>query len=232
MKKFSLSLLGKKKNRYDEEGLDGYDWYEGQPRWPLTRILKVVFTTISILVWAVILIRIFSSQNSQFEKMILLNDTAAGFYPGEDAAVTRIHSATDGQEDEAVFVYYPVYLDEAQNLQLTARIRRSKLPPTGGDLGYTFILRERVGDTTRYYPLSYHALERRFGYAFFRLCWEEVVWDPQGVYTFLIFDGDYDPEKADEPYAALDAHFSFTVSNKDTYSSKITPPKKVWEWVE
>ena len=78
MDKFSKWRAEKKRIReINAEGWDGYDWDENQPKWPLTRILKVGFNTIAVIIWAIILIRIFTSGNDKYEKMILLNDSAA-----------------------------------------------------------------------------------------------------------------------------------------------------------
>ena len=76
MRKFSLGLDARKK-KYETEGIDGYDWNEAQPKWPITRIMNTAFGIISVIVWILILTRIFASGNSEYEKMILLNEKAA-----------------------------------------------------------------------------------------------------------------------------------------------------------
>jgi len=233
MRKFSLKRWIQNKLRnseYETEGLDGYDWYEGQTKWPLTRILKVVFCTISVLVWAIILFRIFSSQNDDFEKMILLNDRAAEIYEQSEEPVIRIHSATAEQEDEAVMVYYPIYLPKVKNLQLTVRINRNFFPPEGSGSGYTFVMRVSGKDSTVYVPLTYYQSERNFQYLFFRLCFEEVEWEENSVYTFLAFEGDYTPKENEEnPYPLSESRFHFTVKNSETYCNQFLPNQKIYE---
>ncbi len=228
MHKFSIKLAAKK-SKYDEEGLDGYDWYPGQTRWPLTRIIKVIFCTISVLVWIVILFRIFSSSNGDFEKMILLNDRAAEVYLNTDESVIRINSSTEDSESNSVLLYYPVYLPETENLQFTVRINRNTLPPGKGETGYTFVLRATVGEESVYYPLSYYEKEKRFQYTFFRLCFEEVEWQEDAVYTFLAYDGIYEAKDGDPPFPVSDADYHFIVKNTQTYCREITPQKDLYQ---
>lgn len=224
MNKFSKWRAEKKRIReINAEGLDGYDWDENQPKWPLTRILKVVFNTIAIIVWAVVLLRIFTSGNSEYEKMILLNDAAAAVYPTETAEILRIHSATDEQEDGSVLIYYPAYLSETDNLQFTARVNTRTRPAGKGEVGYTFILRETADGETSYYTLSYYAMEKTFQYRFYRLCYEGVEWKENGTYTFLVFDEDFVPEEGEQPYPASKAGFTFTIRSADTYCNVTTP---------
>lgn len=231
MHKFSMMLASrpKKKSRYDEEGIDGYDWYEGQTRWPITRIIKVVFCTISAIVWAIILFRIFSSGNAEFEKMILLDDRASLIYSGQQKQVVRIFSATEEQIDGSIMIYYPVYLPETDNLQFTARVNRKAFPPATGETGYTFVLRESGSEETRYYPLSYYKQEKRFQYTFFRLCFDGVELQEDRVYTFLAFSGDYVSQDESNPYPVTSSRFHFTLCNTDTYRKEITPNSDVFE---
>lgn len=228
MQKFSIKLAAKK-SKYDEEGLDGYDWYEGQTRWPMTRIIKVVFCTISVLVWILILFRIFSSSNAEFEKMILLNDRAAEIYLDTKEQVLRINSSTEDSESDSVLLYYPVYLPETENLQFTARINRNNLPPAEGETGYTFILRATFGEETRYYPLSYYEKDRRFQYTFFRLCFEGVEWQEDASYTFLLYSGIHEAKEGDTPYSVNDAKYHFVIKNSETYCREITPSKDTYQ---
>ena len=216
----------------NEEGLDGFDWYEGQPKWPLTRIVDVAFAVIAVFVWAVILFRIFSSQNAEFEKMILLNENARQFYTAEESEVLRIHSSTADQEDGSVLVYYPVYLEEADNFQFTARVRRKAIPPGKGETGYTFILRESGSEGDRYFNLSYFCQERNFSYTYFRLCFEGVELKEDCVYTFLVFDGGYEPTDESSPYPVTESRFHFTLYNSDTYTNKTAPKTDVFKDLE
>lgn len=199
------------------EGWDGYDWNENQPKWPLTRILKVIFYTIAALVWAIILFRIFTSGNNEYEKMILLNDRAAEIYPTQSTEVLRIHSATDKQEDGSVLIYYPVYLPETDNLQLTARVNTRTRPAGDGEVGYQFVLKETSEGETKYYPLSYYAVDKTFQYRFYRLCFEGVEWKENGTYTFFLFNEDYSPQTGEHPYPASKAEFNFVIRNSETY---------------
>ena len=118
MRKFSIGLDARKK-KYETEGIDGYDWNEAQPKWPITRIMNTAFGIISVIVWILILTRIFASGNSEYEKMILLNEKAAAVYPGECREVLRINSAIDEDAKGGVIVQYPVYLEKTENFQLT-----------------------------------------------------------------------------------------------------------------
>ncbi len=232
MNKFLKWRAEKKRIReINAEGWDGYDWNENQPKWPLTRILKVAFNTIAVLIWAIILIRIFTSGNNEYEKMILLNDAASQIYPVEISEVLRIHSATDKQEDGSVLVYYPVYLSEVDTLQFTARVNTRTRPAGDSETGYQFILKETADGETKYYPLSYYAMEKTFQYRFYRLCYEGVEWKEKGTYTFLLFDENYVPQTEDHPYPASKAEFSFLLRDLDTYCNTTTPDEDVFREV-
>lgn len=229
MNKFSKWRAEKKRIReINAEGWDGYDWNENQPKWPLTRILKVGFNTIAVIIWAIILLRIFTSGNNEYEKMILLNDSAAQIYPTQSAEVIRIHSATDEQEDGSVLIYYPVYLPEADNFQLTARVNTRTRPAGDGEIGYQFVLKETADGETKYYPLSYYAMEKTFQYRFYRLCFESVEWKENGTYTFLLFGEDFVPQTGEHPYSPSKAEFTFVVRNSDTYCNTTSPDEDIF----
>ena len=229
MRKFSIGLDGKRK-KYETEGVDGYDWNEAQPKWPITRIMNTAFGIISVIVWILILTRIFASGNSEYEKMILLNDKASAIYPGEVREVLRINSAIDKEAEGGVIVQYPVYLEKAENLQLTARVNRRTVKPGSGKMGYTFILRESGGEESRFYTVSYHSVKKQFQYSFFRICFEGVKLDQSKVYTLFVYQGDFAP--ADGKYPADKAEFSFTVLNSDTYCNTVTPKRSTFQKVK
>lgn len=229
MRKFSLGLDARRK-KYETEGVDGYDWNEAQPKWPITRIMNTVFGIISVIVWILILTRIFASGNSEYEKMILLNDKASAVYPGEVREVLRINSAIDKDVDGGVIIQYPVYLEEVDNLQLTARVNRRTIRPGSGKTGYTFVLRESGGEESRFYTVSYYSVEKQFQYTFFRICFEGIELDQNKVYTLFVYQGDFAP--ADGKYPADEAEFSFTVLNSDTYCNKVTPKRNTFQKVK
>ena len=189
--------------------------------------MNTVLAVGSVIVWVLILFRIFSSGNAEFEKMILLNEKAAAIYPEKTAEVLRIHPSTSEEEDGGVILSYPIYLEEAENLQFTARINRRTLPPKGKAPGYTFILRETGGEETRFYSLSYYESEKKFQYEFFRLCFEGISLDEKKVYTFFVYQGEVLPQ--DGKFPAAEADFSFTVYNSDTYANQITPQSGVFK---
>lgn len=226
MKKFSIWP----KKKPEEEGLDGYDWNEAQPKWPLSRVMNTTLVVGSVIVWVLILFRIFSSGNADFEKMILLDENAARIYPEKTAEVLRIHPSTSAEDGEEVMLYYPIYLEKADNFQLTARINRRKLPPKGNSPGYTFVLRETDGKNSKYYPLSYFESEKRFQYEFFRLCFNEVCFSEEKGYTLFVYAGSYLPEGGE--YSPAEADFSFTVFHSDTYANTITPNEDVFQKVK
>ncbi len=225
MRKYSLSLLAKK-SHVNDEGIDGYDWDESQPRWPLTRIINVSFGIISVVVWVLILFRIFASSGSSFEEMILLNDKAAKFYPVESRQVLRIHSDTGEDAENGVVVSFPVYLEKADNFQLTARVNRRVFSPGKGKIGYTFVLRESGEEGSRYIPVSYSDSLKKFNYTFFRLCFEGVEFQEDFSYTLLMYQGEAIPEKGE--YIPSEADFRFAVYTPDTYSKYITCKEDVF----
>jgi hypothetical protein len=164
--------------------------------------------------------------------MILLNKTAADVYPLEQNEVVRIHSSTENQEDGSVLIYYPVYLDEVDNLQFTARVRRRALPPGKGETGYTFILRETGGGETRYHQLSYHSMEKNISYTFFRLCFEGVELEEDSICTFLVFEGGYEAKDGEDPYPVTDSKFRFTICNSDTYRNRTVAKTKLYKRID
>lgn len=226
MRKFSLSLAARKKGV--TEGVDGYDWNEAQPKWPITRIMNTAFGIISVIVWALILFRIFSSSGSEFEKMVLLNDAAREHYP-ETRQVLRINSQTDKDTGGEVIVSYPVYLEKARNLQLTARVNRRTFPPGAGE-GYTFVIRESGDGASRYFPLSYAKSEKKLWYTFYRLCFEGVELDREKIYTLLVYCGEVSPEGGEYPVSEAD--FRFTVLDRDTYCNTVTCKRDVFKFHE
>ena len=71
------------------------------------------------------------------------------------------------------------------------------------------------------------AFGSRFGYTFYRLCFEGVKMDFGGVYTFLIFRDDYVPEEG--VYEAGDAEFTFTLLNSETYYHSTVPKRDIFK---
>ncbi len=222
-----FSGFRKKKNPYHAEGIDGYDWDEAQPKWPLSRILEVGLGVGSVIVWVIILFRIFSSGNGDFENMILLNKEAAKYYPEPNEQVLRIHSDIDENAEGDVIISYPVYLPEADNLQLTARVNGRTLPAGKGEMGYTFVLRESDGKESTCYELSYHKEKKQLQYYFFRLCFEKVEFDEDKTYTLLVYKGSYEPKGGE--YSSAKADFTFVVYHSETYTKTITPKDSVYE---
>jgi len=219
----------KKKSDVNAEGIDGYDWDESQPKWPLTRILKWVGAILSAVVWILVLWRIFSGTNAEFEHLILLDAKAAEKYPAVDQTVVRIYSENSGDETaETPLVDYPVYLDSAENLQLTLRINRRTFPEETGKAGYRFILRRSGEGGTFYHGLSYFSEDDSFQYRFYRLCFNGVPWEEGSVYTLLVFPGDYE-EDEENLYPASKALFTYTVKNEETYIKEITPKESEYE---
>ena len=213
----------KKKKTVWDESIDGYDWYEGQPKWRPMRIAGAVFCAISALVWGIILFRIFSAQDRSYENMILLNQRAAAIYPEQTAQVLRIVPATAGEPDPAVMIYTPTYLAEAENFQLTVRLRTKLFPAPSDTLpaGYRFVLRER-GEETRDFPLSYFQLQKRFGYAFYRLAFETVSFSEEKEYVLLIYSAASDQDPA----------FSSVLYDAASYAHTTTPQKSAFVLAE
>ena len=119
-----------------------------------------------------------------------------------------------------------------QNLQFTARVRRSVLPPGKEAPGYVFLLRESGGEEgDLYHTLSYYDQDKGLFYTFFRLCFEGVEFHEDHVYTFLVFSQDYTALDSAEPYPVSDSLFHFTISNSDTYHNMTTPKKSVYKRV-
>lgn len=219
-----MKKMGLKSKREDvnAEGIDGFDWDETQPKWPLTRILKLVLVSISVLVWVLILFRIFAAQDHRFEKMVLLDEEAQAQYSQTSEAL-RIYPETGSEETGEVAIFYPVYLEKTENLQFTARINRRTLPKGKSDLGYTFILRETLDNDTRYYFLSYSKKDSRFQYDFFRLAFEGIYLRENAVYTFLVFSDEYEADLfSDYNVSADQALYSFVLRSKDTYCKMIS----------
>ncbi len=214
-----------KKDPYPD-GIDGFDWHENQPRWPLVRIMNTALTIISIIVWVVLLSRLFVFNSGKFDNMILLDEKAAGIYPEKTSQILRIHSNTEEDGKSGLVVLYPVYLEEAENLQLTAQINRRVLKPGEGDTPYTFILRESDGTKSSFYPLSFSKTQKKMNYTFYRIGFNGVELDQNKVYTLLVYCGKVEGKESE--YSAKDADFTFTILNSETYCNTITPEKDVF----
>ena len=217
------------KSHVNDEGIDGFDWDENQPKWPAVRILNTTLGVISVIVWIVLLFRLFVFSPGGFDEMILLDEKAAEIYPKEESQVLRIHSNTDEDGKSGLVVRYPVYLEEAQNFQLTAQVNRRVLKPGKEGTDYTFILRESGGEETKFYPVSYSDFQKKWNYTFYRLCFDGVNLDEMKVYTLLVYSGQ--EEGKDGVFEAKDADFTFTVYNSDTYCNTITPDEDIYTYI-
>ena len=220
----------KKKSGVNDEGIDGFDWNEAQPKWPLARVMNVSLAVISAVVWFFILFRLFSSGGSAYEEMILLNDKAGEIYPQKVSEVLRIYPATDESAGDGAVIFYPVYLEETQNFQFTVRIHRRTFPPGEGEMGYSFLLRESRGDGAQDYTVSYYKSEKKWGDTYFRLCFEGIELSEEKGYTLLIYPGEYEGKEGE--YPAEDAAFRFVLFRSDTFCKRITPDEDVFYQVK
>ena len=219
----------KKKSGVNDEGIDGFDWNEAQPKWPLARVMNVSFALISAVVWFLLLFRLFTSGGGAYEEMILLNGKAQEIYPEKVNEVLRVYPATDESAGDGAVIFYPVYLEETQNFQFTVRIHRRTFPPGEGKIGYTFFLRESRGDGVTDHPLSYYKSDTKWGYSYFRLCFEGIQLSPDKVFTLLIYPGENSGEEGE--ILAQDAAFRFVLFRSDTYTNRITPDEDVFHRV-
>ncbi len=209
--------------RIEEEGLDGYDYYEGQPKWPLRRVIKTILYGISAVVYAILLIRIATSCNSAYQNMILLNDKAAElYYYGNGGTVLRVDFATEENEEGSVIPQGAVYLADCENFQLTLKIRKKHLPPSSEGCGYDLELRGLFGEETKVFPVSYEIFEDRFGYRYVRAAFEGVELDSAEELVIRLY------QKGDSTQPL----FSYQVYTGDTYCKKITPGKSEYQLLD
>ncbi len=207
----------------DEEGIDGYDWYEGQPKWPLRRILGIVVLGISIFMYVFLFFRFCTAFSGGFGEIILLTGESAGIYPEKCATVRRFYPATKEDEDGTVQVQYVVALEETDGFQLTLKIKKSAHRPAGDGAGYRIVLRWDKEGETRFAELADYVRQDSGGYRYIRCLFDGVTDAENATLTVLVCPADVSGEPS-----LTDAFYSATVGGSSVYSVEVTPKREVF----
>ena len=206
----------KKRSKWEEEGLDGYDWYEGQPRWPLRRIIGVIAIAISIFMYAFLFYRFFTAFSGGFGDLILLAGKSANVYPSENAVVRRFYPETKEDEDGSVQVQFTAALETTDCFQTSFKINKKTHPPAGDGPGYTVALRWDLDGETRILPLVYYEMRDHFQYRYFACVFENVPDAEHATLTLLVCPAEGEASLSTAFYAA-------TVGGESVYSVVIRP---------
>ena len=211
------------KKKKEEEGLDGYDWYEGQPKWPMRRILGVLVLSISIFMYVFLFFRFCTAFSGGFGEVILLTGESAAVYPEKCDSVRRFYPATREDEDGAVQVQYVVALEETDAFQLTLKVKKSAYPPAKEGAGYRVVLRWDKEGETRFVELADFVRQDNFGYRYLRCLFDGVPDAADATLTLLVC-----PATVTGDPALSDAFYTATVGGSGVTSAVVTPKPDVF----
>lgn len=206
----------KKLSKWEEEGLDGYDWYEGQPKWPLRRIIGAVVIAISAFIYAFLIFRFITAFSGGFDDMILLSGKSAEVYPSENAVVRRFYPETSEEDDGRVQIQFVAALETTEAFQCTFKINKNSYPPAGDGVGYAIELRWDLDGQTRYLPLTEYKTRDHFQYRDI-ICFFENVPDAQRATLTLVIC----PAADDASFT--NAFYTATVGGESVYSAVVRP---------
>lgn len=200
----------------EQEGLDGYEWYEGQPKWPLRRILGTVVAAISIFIYALLFFRFCTAFSGGFGEQILLAGNSRELYPAE-GVVRRFYPETGEDEDGTVQVQYVVALEDTDHFQFTLKIRKKAHTPAGENPGYRVILRRDRDGETSYHEMSFFRSVDSYGYRYIRCGFDGIEDAENSTLTLLVYPGDY----RGESFSAGDAVYTATLGGSGVYSTQV-----------
>lgn len=116
-----------------------------RPTW-IGRITKIFLGTCVIVVYAILMVRIFMSCESDLSDTILLDKEAASIYDGQESVFMVWHyEPTDGIDDESdIWVRNVHYLASASQLQCTIRVNTDRLPYKEGKKPFHYVLKVKT----------------------------------------------------------------------------------------
>lgn len=211
------------KKQVQEEGLDGYDYYEGQPKWPLRRIVRVTFTVLAALVYLLLFLRWFQSCDADIGEKILLDAASSRIYPA-DGKVIRFDFATPESGSGEVQYSFATALPDAEVFQVTVKIKERAFPPEGEGAGYRFSLVKSGEEENTFFPTAMQS-EERMGYRTFRLSFSGVRLSESDSLTLHTAPGSVSEDKM-RTAPRQNSRFSWVVVSPDTYSTPIRPAEK------
>ncbi|MBQ3865978.1 MAG: hypothetical protein II776_03670 [Clostridia bacterium] len=201
-----------------EEGLDGYDWYEGQPKWPLRRVVGTAVAAISVFIYVFLFFRFCTAFSGGVGEVIFLTGESARVYPSENAVVRRFYPATGEEDDGTVQVQYVVALEDTEDFQLTLKIRKKAHPPAGEEPGYRVVLRRDLDGETRFFEAADCRVKDSFGYRYLVPTFHGVSDAEHATLTILLLPGGDDGEPT-----LSRASFSAVVGGSSVYSARVYP---------
>ncbi len=206
----------KKPSVWEEEGRDGYDWYEGQTKWPLRRILGIAVVAISAFIYLFLFYRFFTSFSGGFGDVILLTEKAAAVYPSETASVRRFYPTTAADDDGSVQIIFTAALEETDTFQCTLKINRNAHPPASSGIGWSVFLRwDRDGETRILSPAAFRKKDF-FQYRHLICSFEDVPDAEHATLTLLLC-----PQGTVEEPSFSDAFYTATVGGDSVYSALV-----------
>ena len=216
-------------SKWDEEGLDGYDWYEGQPKWPLRRIIGVAAVAISVFIYLFLFFRFFTFFTGGWGDSILLNAESAAVYPSDSVRVLKFKPDTTEDDDATVVLENVVALEATDCFQCTLQINKNSHAPGAEDPGYLIALHwNKEGEGSRFIPLAAYRIKDHFQYRDLICLFEDVPDADSATMTLLICSAD----TAFSKVSFSDAFFTATVGGKSVRPYVIYPKEKQFIAIE
>lgn len=216
-----------------EEGMDGYEWNEAQPKYPLRRIIKWIIYAITALVYLVLMVRFIGSCDAGFSDKIVLDSEAMQIKQERgELGVRRIDLETDEDDDGRIQPQFVIYLEESSDFQVTLKCNSRYYPVAQEKENYAYALRLLSDDKLIYFPVTHVDTTKRLGYDYVRLCFDGIELGENDSLSLLIFRS-ADPVLSENSQNFADATPLFTckVYANDCYSKRIEPSENDYIFV-
>ena len=218
--------------------MDAYTDYDGsidqEPKTRFGKIIRAIFLSISIFLYAVIFLRFFVSCDSNLASVVLLDrdlkndrdetilglprhydyiyNVAKSRNKSVDFSVLRYDITTARDKDGRIQIKYVTYLKRSEALQLTVKFNTDYHPlDSNGKIPYKFVIMTSVKEKTVYTPADFIFEESRFSYHYARMCFKDLKKEVGSEFFLMIYkDG------TDDFYNASPI-FSLKVVGDDIY---------------
>ncbi|MBP5288304.1 MAG: hypothetical protein J6Z79_00340 [Clostridia bacterium] len=207
----------KKPGKWEEEGLDGYDWYEGQPKWPLRRIIGVAAVGISVFIYVFLFFRFCTAFSGGFGDTVYLTGKSTSVYPAQETSIRRFYPETRADDDGSVQLIFTAALEKTDSFQCTVKINRNARAPGKEDCGYKIALRWDRDGETHLIPLADFQMKDVFQYRHLACLFEDVPDAEKATLTFLICPADA------KDISFETAFYTATVGGESVYSAVVRP---------
>ena len=202
----------------EHEELEEFSFQTEKGKWNASRVFKILFWSVAVLIYAVLMVRIISACSSSGDNPILITEKTSALYPGGE--VIRVDFFTDELENGSALPQSAVYLSDAECFQLTVKIRKKALPPREEGCGYRVELTALYGEEETVFPLSHFHFRDRFGYRYLRCAFDGVDLKNAKELVIRLYDAD------------SRLVLSHQVYNPDLFTKPVTPDSDAFLLVE